>query len=219
MSDSSRPDKKTYLQATSPAQTIILEVLCHQNRLCLRSSVPVCKESHPLYKCSTFRSWNQDERHVHARKMKLCFNCLSSGHSLQGCPRKRSCCECHRRHHTLLHRPTMSSTSSADVSSTTEASFKIQTPSNIPCIIQTALVTAAYDQNRSRARAFLDPGSSTALVTSRLASSLQAKRTPAVTKLEGFAGEYVSQSIVELTLFSIANPNISGLQIRAHVVD
>ena len=119
----------------------------------------------------------------------------------------------------ITHRPTTSSTSSADASSMTEASFKIQTPSNIPCIIQTALVTAAYDRNRSRARAFLDPGSSTALVTSRLASSLQAKRTPAVTKLEGFVGVYVSQSTVELTLFSIANPNTSGLQIRARVVD
>ncbi|KAL0880858.1 hypothetical protein ABMA27_002041 [Loxostege sticticalis] len=50
------------------------------------------------------------ERVQKIQNARLCFNCLSPKHNAQHCKSNKSCKQCHRRHHTLLHFPSMSNT-------------------------------------------------------------------------------------------------------------
>ena len=45
----------------------------------------VCKERHPLYVCSQFKSFNRDRRLSILKGNSLCLNCLGSGHFVKNC--------------------------------------------------------------------------------------------------------------------------------------
>ena len=60
--------------------------------------------SHYIFQCSAFRGYEIDRRFAVARQHKLCYNCLRPGHNKESCLSKRTCMECNRKHHTLLHK-------------------------------------------------------------------------------------------------------------------
>ncbi|XP_024882128.1 uncharacterized protein LOC112461207, partial [Temnothorax curvispinosus] len=64
---------------------------------------PVCKEQHPVAKCSRFLKLAPRERHSTAKASNLCYNCLRAGHSVNDCPSSWTCQSCKAKHHTLLH--------------------------------------------------------------------------------------------------------------------
>ncbi|XP_071653000.1 uncharacterized protein [Temnothorax longispinosus] len=64
---------------------------------------PVCKEPHYVSKCAQFLKLSPRERQAKARDLKLCLNCLRSGHGLKDCPSEWTCRSCGMKHHTLLH--------------------------------------------------------------------------------------------------------------------
>ncbi|XP_024879536.1 uncharacterized protein LOC112459589 [Temnothorax curvispinosus] len=64
---------------------------------------PVCKEPHYVSKCSQFLKLSPRERQAKARDLKLCLNCLRSGHGMKNCPSAWTCRSCGTKHHTLLH--------------------------------------------------------------------------------------------------------------------
>lgn len=66
----------------------------------------ICQSSrhHPLWKCNKFITMSPAARKREVRKMKLCFNCLSSKHQAVGC-HSGGCKLCGEKHNTLLHRP------------------------------------------------------------------------------------------------------------------
>ncbi|XP_024892895.1 uncharacterized protein LOC112468092 [Temnothorax curvispinosus] len=64
---------------------------------------PVCKESHYVSKCSQFLKLLPRERQAKARDLRLCLNCLRSGHGMKDCPSAWACRSCGTKHHTLLH--------------------------------------------------------------------------------------------------------------------
>ena len=49
------------------------------------SSCPKCKENHALYSCEQFRRLNVADRRKFVQDVKLCFNCLRSGHMVKDC--------------------------------------------------------------------------------------------------------------------------------------
>ena len=49
----------------------------------------VCKDSHPLWRCSVFRQKTPTERAKLAAESKLCFSCLNGGHFFRQCPQPR----------------------------------------------------------------------------------------------------------------------------------
>lgn len=66
----------------------------------------LCKDSHHLYDCSTFKSYKPDGRLAFVRKHRLCFNCLiSSEHRVHNCDKSHGCVvrNCKLWHHSLLH--------------------------------------------------------------------------------------------------------------------
>lgn len=64
----------------------------------------MCKQPHPIYGCKEFLSLSTVERGKQVDKLKLCRNCLKSGHTNVGkCGSKRTCSKCNLTHNTLLH--------------------------------------------------------------------------------------------------------------------
>ena len=60
-----------------------------------------CSASHYSDKCTVVTDPN--ERHDIAKNQKLCFKCLSKGHSIKSCKNKRNCYNCKKsNHHTAL---------------------------------------------------------------------------------------------------------------------
>ena len=62
-----------------------------------------CKGAHAIWTCVTFAALTHAEKKKVVSEAKLCFNCLSVGHSSQACKSTYKCKTCQRRHHTLLH--------------------------------------------------------------------------------------------------------------------
>lgn len=62
-----------------------------------------------MFSCETFKNkMSRAARLAIVKKHNLCFNCLSSGHSMRDCPSKLSCRICIKSgkvagHHTLIH--------------------------------------------------------------------------------------------------------------------
>lgn len=64
----------------------------------------MCEGQHFIYNCKTFLQYPVDERQNIIQSKRLCFNCLSSAHSVKKCRHSTCCKKCGRRHHSLLHR-------------------------------------------------------------------------------------------------------------------
>ena len=139
-----------------------------------------------------------------ARKNKLCFNCLSKGHSVDDCPSRHSCRECEHKHHSLLHRPAAASTPPATVPQQSSGIIPVnngssvsqpsttslyQHPSaSVAYIPATVLATVVSQYQRRKARVLLDSGSGITLITFRLAQALKAKKQRVVHNITGLNG-------------------------------
>ncbi|CAK1579685.1 unnamed protein product [Parnassius mnemosyne] len=63
----------------------------------------MCSGGHSLYQCKQYERLSPEKRTEYVQANRLCFNCLSSSHSVRGCHHSMSCRRCGRRHHTTLH--------------------------------------------------------------------------------------------------------------------
>ena len=167
-------------------------------------------QNHYVYQCPTFHSYDVPKRTDVMNQHQLCYNCLCPGHNLAACKNKKTCRECGRRHHTMLHRPDR-----AAVHSASQRSHAVASPRIIP---QTALVTATAGHCIQKARAQLDTGASISLITSRLANMLKAKHIPCHTEINGIGGQMISTHQVEVELSSAFCEEEDHITVRAHVV-
>ena len=81
----------------------------------------VCKEGHTIYSCPTFKGWNVGRKGEFVRENNLCYNCLSRGHPAHRCSSTTRCKECSGRHHSHLHRTTVSSDAEEEEDNTTRS--------------------------------------------------------------------------------------------------
>lgn len=72
---------------------------------------PTCKQAHPITQCDAFSKLSQNQRLECAKKHRLCINCLRGGHMAKDC-RSSLCRTCGKKHHSLLHLPSLTSASS-----------------------------------------------------------------------------------------------------------
>ena len=72
-----------------------------------RISCDVCGEQHTVSNCRKFRNMSVPMRWNTAKRLKLCYRCVASGHRGKSCERSRPCDQgdCQKLHHRLLHRP------------------------------------------------------------------------------------------------------------------
>jgi hypothetical protein len=92
------------------------------------TSYKLCNQpSHPLFKCSAFRSKSSSERYYIVKSNNLCFNCRQTGHGTSKCSSTGRCRAWQGKHHTLLHKDTSSATNPASTTTTNESQQKPST--------------------------------------------------------------------------------------------
>ena len=62
----------------------------------------ICKGTHRIYTCETYKKLKSKERADKIKSLKLCFNCLRPGHINSDC-KWSGCKKCLMKHNTLLH--------------------------------------------------------------------------------------------------------------------
>lgn len=157
------------------------------------SHCPKCNQSHNLYVCPQFLALSVNERMSLLPNYKICYNCFRQGHLSNQC-KKPGCKTCKRKHHTLIHNSDYKlkhgvnnstidqNKAELNPSSLTDNS-QVALLTNIPAhshtryqsdvLLSTALIRC-YDVNNKEhiARALLDSGSSSCIMTERLFKKL-----------------------------------------------
>nr|XP_029708291.1 uncharacterized protein LOC115254764 [Aedes albopictus] len=81
---------------------------------------PLCKDAHPLFKCDQFVGMEVKQRFEMVKRNGLCINCLKGSHLAKNCS-SESCRNCSKKHHTLLHLPSLAVAAKPSSSQTTLA--------------------------------------------------------------------------------------------------
>lgn len=127
----------------------------------------VCNNEHFLHECPTFKGMCVEDRFNEVSKLKLCKNCLRSGHNAHQCKLKGLCFSCKRKHNTLIHKndpsceePQQPTTSSLPVSLTLASSSG-------QVLLCTALVKIIVNSKTYTARVMCDSGSQSSFITEK----------------------------------------------------
>ena len=110
-----------------------------------------CKESHKIYQCNKFKSFNLQDKQSFVKAHQLCFNCLGTKHRVTDC-KSNGCSVCHKKHHTLLHKSLDNPLSS---SSKPQSFFAQQTP------INQSLLNPQPSNNNSNTQSQISPQNDT----------------------------------------------------------
>ncbi|XP_066922770.1 uncharacterized protein [Clytia hemisphaerica] len=129
----------------------------------------VCNEPHKLWRCERFKQKSIAERRGEARKLNLCYNCLSKGHSIKDCKFQTRCKECQRKHHTLLHDPNYKANPLAG----TKEGESHYAKSKRTTFLQIVPVTISNGDISEKVNVLLDPGSDTTLISASLVDRLK----------------------------------------------
>ncbi|XP_045535019.1 uncharacterized protein LOC123721194 [Papilio machaon] len=164
----------------------------------------ICKQEHRLYECNKFKCLPVDERIAKTSLLKLCTNCLRSGHQSYQC-RLGGCRICRRKHNTLLHKPQVQQTPQSNTQSvhTTPSTAHSKTnstenspnsdhdstasrpstvvsmtaASNNQALLSTALVKVTHKGKTVKMRALLDCGSQSSFISDRAQRKIGSHRT------------------------------------------
>ncbi|XP_057654737.1 uncharacterized protein LOC130892994 [Diorhabda carinulata] len=158
----------------------------------------LCEGNHYIHNCQQFLKLSIEEREGKAKALKLCTNCLKTGHYSKVC-RRGTCIKCHGKHNTLLHRE-RSAWSASEQSN--EVTGKTQNPTtdqqqqnsvvlSACCSVNHVFLSTAYvqvsdnDGNFHIARALLDSGAQSSFMTKDLCKRLKLKTHKANITVKG----------------------------------
>ena len=85
----------------------------------------ICKEDHPMDRCTAFIKMTLRERQDLVRQRGLCGGCLRRGHRWKECRRRQRCEKCERLHPTLLHDHNFSQKHSRTASTSTQTATSL----------------------------------------------------------------------------------------------
>ncbi|XP_072392236.1 uncharacterized protein [Diabrotica undecimpunctata] len=173
-----------------------------------------CNKEHKIYYCPDFLKLNPTNRLNNAKRLRLCINCLGTGHPTKDC-RSAGCRKCGKIHHTMLHfensqsnslitennsspqtslssnipNPSIQSNESSSTStfsSTHHISSTIYTPVQPYILLSTAVVNV-FDKfgNLHKCRVLLDNGSQSNFVSEKLCNILQLSKKKINTSISG----------------------------------
>lgn len=156
-----------------------------------------CQADHNTFSCHDFKALRPQERQDWVKEAKRCYNCLGERHLAVDCRSERRCQECNSNHHTLLHIPKQSKSSS----STSEATACFASISSFkPTAPVTAVAEVSAGNHRTFARLLLDTGAEVTLVSQSFANTLKAPRLLHPPMRIAGMGSVVSQHAVRLAL-------------------
>lgn len=131
----------------------------------------VCQGSHRVYECPVFKAKSIEDRMSAVEASKLCHVCLRPGHKTQRCKLSGSCKTCKQRHNTLLH-DRLFKESAPSASQPVVTMCALSSSEALLCTAQVDLINPITNVVVT-ARAVLDSGSQSCLMTSRLKDALQ----------------------------------------------
>lgn len=178
---------------------------------------PFCTQDHSLSHCKQFCKEDYETRSEFVRTHRLCYNCLSSNHSIKFCGVKTTCQLCQRKHHSLLHPKVSSRSTSPTTSGLSGEAAAVRTAtsalptasstaqeSDLPTqpthfsrrvvpnrvLLPTALVEAQTKSGHKQIlRALLDQGSQTSFITESAVQLLGLKKIPTRSVISGIGGD------------------------------
>ncbi|XP_029674246.1 uncharacterized protein LOC115242242 [Formica exsecta] len=149
-----------------------------------RGRCALCQRDHFLMLCDGYKKKTALERKQLVEASKLCLNCLGR-HQVGECASKKACSVCDARHHSSLH-------DACRETAVVKSSHVAQGPSDKPVIVllATARVRVADRHGLLHpARALIDQGSESSIISERLAQRLRLPRTPASVSVFGVGGQ------------------------------
>ncbi|XP_030757297.1 uncharacterized protein LOC115883123 [Sitophilus oryzae] len=194
-----------------------------------------CKrENHLISKCFKYKGLTLEEKREFVKNNRLCYNCLSDGHSVVNC-KSMGCNICKRKHNTLLHSNDQENNGQTKNTPERENKNNLQTSkvvkytgpeeqtvvsnnttlisqgfnNNFQILLATVRVTVTTGDGRKiQARALLDSGSQTSFVTSDFLKKLNVNVYQQTLKIGGI-GNNITQvnKMVDLTLESRVHTN------------
>ena len=192
-------------------------------------TVKLCHDgNYPLYLFSTFKGLFVEERNNTASRLKVCTNCLSFTHFFRYCPSSRSCRDCGKKHHLLLHQqcsaPSSGENSAARETPTKSTSAHISPNRNnaqgqARIFLGTCQVTLESGGRRQKARALLDGGSPISFITSKMTQCLKARKINEPTNVSGISQSEVPLCRYKVDLSLIPDESHPPLMLRAVVID
>lgn len=138
-----------------------------------------CKKQHLIYSCPDFLQLTVPERIEKVKDLKLCENCLCTGHSVNKC-KLRSCKICKNRHSSLLHQ--VKETAVVPDSSVVMSSHDKQSSVLLPTVR-----LYVYDANGSMhlVKAVLDSGSQSNFISAKMCNKLGLNKEPTHVSIAG----------------------------------
>ena len=140
---------------------------------------PLKDGKHPLWKCEKILKMTSQARYEKAKKLKLCFCCLSGKHVVKDCTYNACGVKgCSRRHHRLLHReanerPTESGVEDPQRKAEDNSAFCSLKSSGILPVIP---VIIQVDKRQESTWALCDSGASLSFIDKKLGDRLNAHR-------------------------------------------
>ncbi|XP_029155196.1 uncharacterized protein LOC114928280 [Nylanderia fulva] len=161
-----------------------------------RSRCAGCQGDHFIMFCSSYKEKTATARMQFVREQNLCSNCLGR-HQLTECASKKTCMTCGSRHHSSLH----DAFRDAETATTSHVA-QGQPFASVTVLLATARVRV-LDRHGSwhPARALIDQGSETTIVSERLVQRLRLPRTSAAVSVYGLGEQRtgIAKGKVKLT--------------------
>ena len=192
----------------------------NQSRKTIRNSnCIVCKEKHPLWRCSVFRGKTPTQRAKLVADNKLCFSCMNGQHSFRKCPHPRKCAKegCSSTHNTLLHGserifPPKTNETSDKTRETTannvtvvpnqaEESPSLPSVTDVKGLLQIAEVSLQSSDSSAKVLVLCDSACSHSWISEKLAKKLNVQGTPTKLTVHGInSHQVIDTQAVELKL-------------------
>lgn len=138
-----------------------------------RGHCSLCSKDHYSGTCDVYHAKPATERKQHVEAQNLCYNCLGK-HKLTDCTSKWTCFTCKARHHSTLHDACQGN----EVATTTYCSYdRHRNATAVLLATARVRVTDRFSVSHT-ARALVDRGSESSLVSEDLAQRLRLPRTP-----------------------------------------
>ena len=148
------------------------------------------KSKHPLYACTTFKSFPHEKMLSTLKDNNYCLNCLKPGHFVRECKSLHRCRTCQKPHHSLLHveskAPQPTPPPAPPVKPVTS---NLATGLASDSLLMTCWVLVhALNGSVTKVRALLDSASSASFISERLTHLMEFPRTHQNLKISGVAG-------------------------------
>ncbi|XP_071648524.1 uncharacterized protein [Temnothorax longispinosus] len=165
----------------SAQQTRALHAKKQENKL---GRCSMCQKGHFIMFCAAYKGKTAAERKQHIESSNLCFNCLGK-HKLSECASTRTCSVCDARHHTSLH----DAYSGGEVAKTSHLAQKtLGKPVAVLLATARIRVRDCFGIEHT-ARALVDQGSESSLVSESLVQRLKLSRAPTSVAVFGVGGK------------------------------